>query len=126
MTRHSLFLAVLVAAAACGGTDPEPLDLSGTWRGATDDGTAVTLNLSHDLSTDRLSGTWIVAFGGVSFTGTADGNLASGSVTLAMHFEGEPSLFSYTGAVTDDGTTTLRGTIRDAYGNTHPLELTKG
>ena len=60
---------LLCAVAACGDTAPEPLDLSGRWSGAAEDGTAVTLNLTHDLSTDRLSGTWTVAFGGVSLTG---------------------------------------------------------
>ena len=85
MTRRSVFasLAVLFAAAACssGGTDPEPLNLSGRWSGATEDGTAVTLNLAHDLSTNRLSGTWTLASGGVSLTGTADGHLSNSSVT---------------------------------------------
>ena len=80
----SLAVAVLVAAAGCDGTDPEPpLDLSGRWSGATDGGLAVTLNLSHDLSTDRLSGTWMVVGGGQSFTGTVNGRLASGSVNLS-------------------------------------------
>lgn len=116
---------LLCAVAACGDTAPEPLDLSGRWSGAAEDGTAVTLNLTHDLSTDRLSGTWTVAFGGVSLTGTTDGHLSSGSVTLALHFEGEPSLFSYTGAVVDGGTS-IRGILRDADGRTEPVELKKG
>ena len=85
----------------------------------------MTLNLTHDLSTNRLSGTWTVAFGGVSLTGTTDGHLSSGSVTLAMHFDDEPSLFSYTGTVVDGGTS-IRGTFRDADGGTQPVELKKG
>ena len=115
---------MLSAVSACGGTDPEPLNLSGRWSGAAEDGTAVTLKLTHDLSTDRLSGTWTLAFGGVSVTGTTDGHLSSGSVTLAMHFEGEPTLYGYTGAVVDDET--IRGTIRYADGWTQPVELKKG
>ena len=136
MTRRSLLAgtgrsllvgAVLSAVAACGSTDPEPLNLSGRWSGATEDGTAVTLNLTHDLSTNRLSGTWTLAFGGVSVgTGTTDGHLSSGSVTLGMHFEdrGSWGFYSYTGAVVDDET--IRGTIRDDAGWTPPVELKKG
>lgn len=76
MTRRALLMLMLLASAACGGgTDPELVDLSGRWTGTTDSGNAVTLNLSHDLSTHRLSGTWSLAHGGLSLSGTADGHL---------------------------------------------------
>lgn len=122
MTTRSLMM--LLAVAACGGTDPETLDLSGTWSGATDNGTAVTLKLSHDLSTDRLSGTWSVGFGSVSLSGTADGHLSSGSVTLVMHFESSAYPIRYTGAVATGGAS-MRGTITWDPGDTQPLNFTK-
>ena len=121
MTRRSLLM--LLAVAACGGTDPEALDLSGRWTGATENGTAVTVTLAHDLATDRLSGTWVAAFGGFSLTGTTDGHLASGSVALTMHFQ-DATAITYTGALTNGGTS-MRGTIEWDPGDTQPLTLTK-
>ena len=92
MNRHRLSRLIVsclpvlvVVAAACGGPDPEPpVDLSGRWSGATNTGISVTLSLSHDLSTNLLSGTWTMVSGGESFVGTIDGRLVSGSVFLAM------------------------------------------
>ena len=126
MTRRSVFtvLAAAIAAASCS-TEPEPLDLSGEWSGATDSGNAVTLNLSHDLSTARLSGTWSLGYGSISITGTADGHLTGGSVSLGLNWELSNDPIRFTGAIADGGTT-LRGTITYDPGDSEPLVLTKG
>ena len=126
MTRRSVFtvLAAAIAAAASCTTEPEPLDLSGEWSGATDSGNAATLNLSHDLSTARLSGTWSLGYGSISITGTADGHLTGGSVSLGLNWELSNDPIRYTGAIADGGTT-LRGTITYDPGDSEPLVLTK-
>ena len=123
--RRTVLVALLCAAAACG-TDPTPLNLAGRWSGATNDGgTDVTLTLTHNLSSNQLSGSWTVKLGSsVSFSGTVDGRLSNRSVTLALHHEVRSSLFTYTGTVADDGML-LNGTFRDADGRTVRLELTK-
>ena len=130
MARRSLLLALLAATAACPPTVPESPDLNGEWSGATDGGNAATLNLSHDLSTDRLSGTWSLRSGDIVIGGTVDGHLTGESVSLDLNWESRPDdPARYTGAVADGGTT-LRGTITydptSDPGDSEPLVLTKG
>lgn len=125
MTRRLLLLALLAATAACPPTEPEPPDLSGEWSGATDSGNAATLNLSHDLSTDRLSGTWSLRLGDIVLTGDAAGHLTGESVSLDLNLERRDDPVRYTGAIADGGTT-LRGTITYDPGDSEPLVLTKG
>ena len=120
-------LALLFVAVACGDTRPEPLDLSGTWVGSIieedEEPVALTLNLTHDVPTDRLSGTWGLSLGSVTLTGTTDGQKIDGSVTLTMDFENEPT-FGYTGEITDGGTSIV-GNFKDTDNLIHPVTLEK-
>lgn len=125
MFGRSLLVALLCAVVACG-TDPEPLNLAGRWSGATNDRSMeVTLTLTHDLSTNRLSGSWTVDRGASgTFSGTVEGRLSNKSITLTLHHEDVPSLYRYTGTVVGDGTL-MGGDLRDAAGKTVRLEFTK-
>ena len=108
----------------CAGTDPEPaLDLSGRWSGPDGQGGTFSVTLSHELSTDSLSGTWTSTGQGVTVNGTLDGTLATRSVSMSMRFE-DAVVFTYTGTVESNGTT-ITGTVRDTDGETNPLNLTK-
>ena len=125
MTLRPLHLILaLLMFIGCGGTDPErPLDLSGRWSGPDGQGGTFTVTLSHDLSTDSLSGTWSSTGQGVTVNGTLDGTLATKSVSMSMSFEGAPA-FTYSGTVESDEKT-ITGTIRDTDGETNPLNLTR-
>ena len=126
MTLRLLGLSLaLLMFTGCPPTEPEPaLSLSGTWSGPDGHGGTFTVTLSHDLSTDSLSGTWTSTGQGVTVTGTLDGALAARSVSMSMYFE-DAVAFAYTGTVGGDGNT-ITGTVRDTDGETNPLNLTKG
>ena len=120
------FSLALLMFTGCGGNPPPellPLDLSGTWSGPDGQGGTFSVTLSHDLSTDSLSGTWTSTGQGVTVNGTLDGTLATRSVSMSMRFE-DAVVFTYTGTVESDGTT-ITGTVRDTDGETNPLNLTK-
>lgn len=125
MTLRPLQLTLaLLMFIGCGGTDPErPLDLSGRWSGPDGQGGTFAVTLSHDMSTDSLSGTWASTGQGVTVNGTLKGTLATKSVSLSMHFEDAP-VFTYSGTVESDEKT-ITGTVRDTAGESNPLNLTK-
>ncbi len=125
MTLRPLGLTfALLVFVGCGTTDPEPaVDLSGTWSGPDGHGGTFSVTLSHDLSTDSLSGTWASTGQGVTLNGSLGGTLATRSVSMSMQFEGAV-VFTYTGTVESDGNT-ITGTVRDTDGETNPLNLTK-
>lgn len=119
------FLVVVLSTLTSCGTDPEPLDLSGMWNGAVG-GITVTLDLTHDLSSALLSGTWTVKSGEITFNGTTDGRVTGGkSVSMALHHPDRSSLFRYAGQVVPDGTS-MRGNFWDADGDERRLDLNKG
>ena len=111
MTLRPLGLTfALLVFAGCGTTDTEPaLDLSGTWRGPTGFEGPLTVTLSHDLSTDALSGTW--HWGAVARNGSLDGTLATRSISMSLQ-DGGAVVLTYTGTVESDGKT-ITGTVRD-------------
>lgn len=125
MTLRPLHLTLaLLMFTGCWGGDPPPeppLDLSGRWSGPDGHGGTFTVDLSHDLSADALSGTWTSAAQGVTVSGTLNGTLATRSVSMSLYIDDAPA-FTYSGTVDGEGET-ITGTIRDAGGETNPLNL---
>ena len=124
--RRSLLVVLLSAVTACSGTDPEQLDLSGRWSGAVAH-LGVTLDLTHDLSTAELAGTWTVTAGPTTYTGTTEGRLSriDNTVSLDLHHPQQSYLYHYSGQVTPDATS-MRGTFRNFDGETRRLDLDMG